>query len=197
MLRLAGAQHRRQLAVPCREAALFCLARFRAAVQLSARLPHLCADACRPLLAQIAASFFVPFCLTAATVIARLRILSSALLAQLVDVYSTLVTFAAALPCAHVASTGVASNAFRVAESVQLAWNVGLPQAVFIPFQSGQGGFDELAAQLQQQHAVLQHAGVSQAKQKGVSLYALLSLCICCTCQCISSAALLRTRPDR
>jgi hypothetical protein len=156
----AGA-HQVQLTVPCREAALHVLGLLRTSILLATRMPHLCARACEPLLGQVASSYFVPFCLTAAAVASRVRVLASALLLRLTDTYAQLVTIAAMLPSGHIAHSGLA--AAHVYESAHVTWHHGLPDVRFLDFESGTHSFDAFAATLADRHCVRQHASTVSA----------------------------------
>jgi hypothetical protein len=164
----AGMQHRRQVAVPCREAALLCLRTLSSAATIAARLPHLCASACEALFAQVSASFFVPFCLSAAAVAARVRVLGSALLLKQLESFTDLVTIAAMLPRGPKAAAAWA-DAHGVPEMARVTWAHGLPQVHFVAFQAGEAGFEQLAAALAERHAIMQHAGVAVKERGGLS----------------------------
>ena len=145
-----------QLTVPCREAALCVLGTLHTAIQLAARMPRLCAGACEALLAQVASSYFVPLCLSAAAVTSRLRLLVSAMLLRMTDAYTQLVNIAAMLPLGHMLPD-VAAGA-SVYEAAQLTWAHGLPSVRFVDFSGGAQAFVALALKLAEDHSVQQHA---------------------------------------
>jgi hypothetical protein len=151
--------------VPSREAAVFCLCLLQSSIQLEAKLAFLCAHACEALLAQVAASFFVPFCLSAAAVAARLRVLSGSLLMHSVNVYGAMVPVAAMLPRGDWLKQG--SSGQTIPEMARISWVTGLPSVTFLPFESGAQGFSRLAEQLAEQFCTLQSAGSAPVSRQG------------------------------
>lgn len=153
---MVSAGFSRRVALPCREAGERALQLLLADLRLAARLQALCVHACEALLAQVAASYFVPFCLTAAAVAARVRVLSGAAMMAIVRAYNTAVPLFAVFPARRL---DVAA-AIDVAETVRVTWRHGVPSVALAPFASGAAGWKSTAERLAAQYGVTQSAGI-------------------------------------
>lgn len=151
-----------RVASPTREAAVFVLRRLHAAATLCAQLPTLCAVACEALLAQVAASYFVPFCLSAAAACARLRVAASSYLLKCVESYNSALPSVAAFP----QQRDTPSLGASLPQLLQVDWSAGLPGLRAVAFETP-GGFQALAAQLAAQFEVSQ--GVSSLRGRVVA----------------------------
>jgi hypothetical protein len=109
--------------------------------RLLARLAYLCTSACEALFAQVAVSFFVPFCLSTAAICSRLRVAASALLPAYSTTYATFLSIAAALPLRRLGRT---TTGQELPEMMIVVWRDGLPVIQDGEFGSG-GGFVALA----------------------------------------------------
>eukprot|EP00892_Ulva_mutabilis_P001747 jgi/Ulvmu1/11573/UM079_0016.1 len=170
---------RTMLVVPTQEEAAAALAQLLADAQLCAQMAVLCTRASELLLSQMAHSFFLPFCLTAASVCATLRISASSHLMQCVSVYNSFVPVAAALPRAK--SDGGPLNP-SLPESLRVRWVHGLPCVVSQDFPTS-AGFRQLAARLHAQHDVAYGAHSISASVTGSMLiqeFSLLASTCCC-----------------
>lgn len=153
---MVSAGFSRRVALPCREAGERALQLLLADLQLASRLQALCVHACEALLAQVAASYFVPFCLTAASVAARMRVLSGAAMMAIVRAYNTAVPLFAVFPARRL---DVAA-AIDVPETVRVTWRHGVPSVALAPFASGAAGWKLTAERLATQYGVTQSAGI-------------------------------------
>lgn len=160
---LRAGPHQCRMAVPTQEAGLLRLTTVLSSVHAAARLAQFCVTAAGPLLAQVAASYFVPFCLSAAAVVSRLRILACTALARLSSAYTALVPVIAALPRNDWRTPKRPGSALP--EMVRIVWPAGSPVVTDVPFECGQAGFAALADEQRSRHAVIQSAGATTARR--------------------------------
>jgi hypothetical protein len=158
-LLLAGLQQKR-LALPCMEAGQFALDCIRSAAALAVKLQHLCVHACAALLSQVAASFFVPFCLSGAAGAARVRVLCGCLLPHYVRVYNALVPIVLVFPAQRGSVSSAMTAGASAPEMIRISWSKGLPKLEQVPFSGGAAAWGELAGKAAEQYGIMQSAGL-------------------------------------
>jgi hypothetical protein len=142
------------------EAGQFALHRIRMTAVLAAKLQHACVHACAALLAQVAASFFIPVCLSAAACAARLRVLCGCAMPQYVRVYNALVPIVMAFP-AQRRTGSVTIVGDDVPEMIRVSWSKGLPQLEQVPLAGAGVAWAERAGQAAERWGIMQSAGLS------------------------------------
>lgn len=162
--RHAAAAHHLQVTLPCREAVLLALQRVQACAELMAATARACLDAARRLLAQVAASFFVPLCIAAASLAARLRVMACARLLALVQAHQLLFALAVVCPLRRPAQSGVGAD---VPCALSVTWAHGTPTLLALPCAAG-ARLPNLAAQAALDYGVLQSAGTLPSRDSGV-----------------------------
>lgn len=116
--------HSRRLLVPSREQATASLSKLHSSAKLLARLVQLSVPACELLLSQLARSFFVPFCMTAAAACASVRVKACVTLMQTISLYNVLLPLSAALPLHSRAAAAVGEH---LPESLGINWSHRIP----------------------------------------------------------------------
>lgn len=159
----ADAKGTLRMVVPSQATAVTALAELVVEVQLCCRMSMLCMEASQALVPQMANSFFLPFCLTAAATMATLRVNSTSHLLQCIAVFNQLVPVAAALPY----RSARAGNVRCLPESLGVQWRNGLPAVVVNHFRSTAGFFD-LNMHLCAQHCVSYGACANNSHTPGV-----------------------------
>ena len=146
-----------RVALPCREAGQRALRLLLADLQLTTKLQALCVHACEALLAQVAASYFVPFCLTSAATAARVRVLCGDAMLRLVRAYNVAVPLFAVFP-AQMRQRDAEGELSYHPELVRVAWQHGVPNVALVPFVPG--GWNEMTDRLAALYGVMQSAGL-------------------------------------
>jgi hypothetical protein len=123
---------------------------------------------------QLSRGYFMPFCLVAAAAVARIRVLATAGLLELLQAYNSLAQLLPLLPLLPAATPAAASttntsssssssssssfqavNSDGLPQMLQLAWNGPLPALRSIPFeQQGPQSLQALAAELQETYCI-------------------------------------------
>jgi hypothetical protein len=150
-----AAAQRQAVRMPSFQAGCFVLRRLLSGVQLLLDLHPVILAAAQHLSGQLSRGYFMPFCLVAAAAAARIRVLATTALLELLQAYNTLVQLLPLLPAvaaAECGSKGVLSvNSDGLPQMLQLAWNGPVPALRSIPFEpQGPQSLQGLAAELQQ-----------------------------------------------
>lgn len=129
-----------KLVVPSREQAAASLSKLHSSAKLCTRLVQLSVAACELLFSQMARSFFVPFCMTAAAACASVRVRACITLMQTISLYNVLLPLSAALPL-H--ARGSAAVGQHLPESLGINWSFGIPHLLVNKF-TEQDGYQQL-----------------------------------------------------
>jgi hypothetical protein len=139
--------------VPSREQAVNVLTKAQADAQLCARLAVLAVAAGEALLAQMAHSFFVPFCTTAVAACSTIRVRACTTLMQCVSFYNMFLPVSSAFPLHMRAASPIGG---RLSECLSLSWNHGIPQLHLHAFE-GAGAYQQLVEEHTAQYNIKQH----------------------------------------
>lgn len=125
-----------RLVVPSREQAVSLLSQLHSSAKLCARLVQLSIAACELLFSQMARSFFVPFCMTAAAACASIRVRACLTLMQTISLYNVLLPLSAAFPLHVWGTTTVGQD---LPESLSINWSSGSPHLLVNSFTEDAG----------------------------------------------------------
>jgi hypothetical protein len=122
--------------VPSHQSAVFVLLRLRAACACVQDLIPALHAASAQLIAQLALSFFMPFCLTALALLARIRLLTCQLLLDGVRAYNTGIEAAVLLPISTRADGRTVSGE-GLPQLLRCDWQESMPRVHSVPFPPG------------------------------------------------------------
>lgn len=125
-----------KLVVPSREQATETLCKLHSSAKLCAKLVQLSVAACELFFSQMARSFFIPFCMTAAATCASIRVRACAVLVHTVRLYNGLLPLSATFPL-H--ARGSAAVGEHLPESLGINWSYGIPHVLVHAFREKDG----------------------------------------------------------
>ena len=156
-----------KLVVPSREQAAASLSQLHNSAKLCARLVQLTVAACELLFSQMARSFFVPFCMTAAAACASIRVRACLALMQTISLYNVLLPLSAAFPLHARGSEGVGKD---LPESVAVKWTCGIPHLLVNSFEE-HDGYQRLVDSSAAQFGLKHYTQPTQAPSTGAASY--------------------------
>ncbi|KAL0050812.1 hypothetical protein WJX82_007614 [Trebouxia sp. C0006] len=119
-----------KLHVPSQQAGILVLQRLLAGCRLAVRAIPAAHAAAAQLLAQLSMTYFMPFCLTALAMVARIQVLVCQLLLDNIKAYNSLLPLVIVLPWQELVGTGIYPD---LPHMLSCSWTAGVPTLSLIP----------------------------------------------------------------
>ncbi|KAL0021447.1 hypothetical protein WJX79_000584 [Trebouxia sp. C0005] len=119
-----------KLHVPAQQAGILVLQRLLAGCRLAVKTIPAAHAAAVQLLAQLSMTYFMPFCLTALAMVARIQVLVCQLLLDSIKAYNSLLPLVMVLPQQNLARTGTYPD---LPHMLSCSWAAGVPTLSLIP----------------------------------------------------------------
>ncbi|DBA79811.1 hypothetical protein WJX77_011348 [Trebouxia sp. C0004] len=144
-----------KLQVPSQQAGILVLQRLLAGGRLAVKTIPAAHAAAAQLLAQLSMTYFMPFCLTALAMLARIQVLVCQLLLDSIKAYNCLMPLVIVLPQQSLAGTGTYPD---LPHMLSCSWTAGVPTLSLIPHTD----FPSFAAAAQAFHTTHYSSNVTQ-----------------------------------